>query len=215
MEVLSYGMRALARLFMLACMLLVIGFVVFANSIEDGQTDIDPSAQGIVVLTGGQARIAEAAKLLDGGKARRLLITGVHPDTSDAALEQLIPVSRHLFECCIDLDRRARNTMDNATEARNWAERHGFTSLIIVTSSYHMPRSLVELQRTMPEVELIPYPVTPRGLRTDAWWTDPPTMRLLLTEYLKYIPAVALLGAANMARQMGADAGVRTAVHAS
>lgn len=215
MEVLAYGVQLLRRLFVLGAVLLVIGFIVFANAIEEEQPDIDRRAQGIVVLTGGQARIAEAAKLLEEGKAQRLLISGVHPETSDSTLEQLIPVSRQLFECCIDLDRRARNTMDNATETRNWAERNGFNSLIVVTASYHMPRALVELKRTMPQVELIPYPVTPKGLRTDAWWTDPPTMRLLLTEYLKYIPAVALAGATRLARRISGDASPSAAAHAT
>ena len=39
-----------------------------------------------------------------------------------------------------------------------------FTQLIIVTSSYHMPRSLSELGRVMPNIVLIPYPVVTRRL---------------------------------------------------
>lgn len=205
MDLVPYGLRFVARVVVLAAALFVIGFVVFANSIEEGRADVERRAEGIVVLTGGQARIAAAVDLLAAGKARRLLISGVYPDTTEEAIANLIPQSVGLFDCCIDLDKRAQNTMDNASEARIWAERHGFESLIIVTSSYHMPRALAELERVMPEVDLIPYAVTPPALSTEKWWTDARTMRLLLKEYVKYIPAATLLGAARLARYVAAE----------
>ena len=40
------------------------------------------NADAIVVLTGGQARVSEAVRLLEEGHANRLLISGVHPGTT-------------------------------------------------------------------------------------------------------------------------------------
>lgn len=187
-----------------------IGFLLFAHSIARDPGAVRQPADGIVVLTGGQARISEAVKLLDEGKAQRLLITGVHEHTSRAALAKLVQSGGDLFKCCVDLDHKARDTAGNATETRSWAKRQGFSSLIIVTSSYHMPRSLAELERAMPGVELIPYSVVPRNFRVDAWWFYPGTMRILFLEYLKYIPAFAQLCVARAAHLLGADGSARS-----
>src|SRR5262249_15369043 len=67
----------------------------------------------------------------------------------------------------------------------------GFSKLIIVTSSYHMPRTLAELGRVMPRAKLIPYPVVSRNFRTEPWWTHLATARLLFSEYVKFLMAAA------------------------
>ena len=69
-----------------------------------------------------------------------------------------------MFECCVDIGYEAQDTPGNADETMHWAADQGFSKLIIVTSSYHMPRSLTELGRVMPDVRLVPYPVGRAGL---------------------------------------------------
>jgi uncharacterized SAM-binding protein YcdF (DUF218 family) len=81
------------------------------------------------------------------------------------------------------------NTVGNAAETRRWAKSRGFKSLIVVTSNYHMPRSMAELSRQLPDIALIPFPVISDKLRDESWWTSPPAARLLLTEYVKYMVA--------------------------
>ena len=56
-----------------------------------------------------------------------------------------------------------------------------------------MPRSLAELALAMPDVVVIPYAVTPKNFPDTGWWLHVATTRLLLSEYLKYLPAVARL----------------------
>jgi hypothetical protein len=63
-----------------------------------------------------------------------------------------------------------------------------------------MPRTLAELGRVMPTVDLIPYAVVDNNLQLERWWTYPGTTRLLLSEYLKYLPALGRLGATQMVR---------------
>jgi uncharacterized SAM-binding protein YcdF (DUF218 family) len=65
--------------------------------------------------------------------------------------------------------------------------------LIIVTSSYHMPRSLAELAIALPEAQLIPHSVVPLKLRNRAWWLQPSAARLLLSEYVKFLPVMVRL----------------------
>ena len=81
----------------------------------------------------------------------------------------------------------ARDTLGNAREARDWAKARGYRSLIVVTSAYHMPRSLSEMSRILPEVELVPVPVQPVHRDLGAWMTNSSTFSLLLIEYVKYI----------------------------
>ncbi len=172
---------------------LAAGFLVFTSLVERRGPELPRVADGIVALTGGEARIEEAIRLLDHGLARRLFISGVHERTSKSALLRHSPEYQRLFNCCIDLGWEARDTVGNAAETSEWARQRGFKSIIIVTSSYHMPRSLIELRRAMPEVELIAYPVVSSGFRIERWWLHPPSARLLLSEYVKLLPAAARL----------------------
>lgn len=180
--------------------LLLFGFLLFATSV---MRDIPPTvatADGIVVLTGGETRILEGARLLTQGRGARLLISGVNHQTKREDVYKLSGLPQRRFECCVDLGYAALDTVGNADETRKWAADNRYDSLIVVTSSYHMPRSLAEIARMMPSVELIPHPVVPKNFRHQAWWLDPLTTRILVSEYLKYIPAAAKLAAARIMR---------------
>jgi uncharacterized SAM-binding protein YcdF (DUF218 family) len=200
-ELLVGVLRLIFDLVMLAVVMLVIGFFIFTGSIERSQ--LEPhTADGIAVLTGGAARIDEAMKLLTQQKAKRLLITGVNRTTSTEELKQLASQGDQLFSCCVDIDKEARNTIDTATETSQWVARNHYTSVIVVTSNYHMPRALAELGRVMPGVTLIPYSVVDNNVHLDRWWTFPGTTRLLISEYLKYLPALARLGATQFVSKL-------------
>ncbi len=176
---------------------LIAGFFIFAYSVSVMPSGATGLADGIVALTGDEDRISEAVRLLSEGKARRLLISGVNKSTGAPQIMNLNTASGRealLFRCCVDLDKRSLNTEDNAAETTAWVRQQGFRSLIVVTSTYHMPRTLIELRQAMPEVELIPYPVKAPRL-DDQWWSDPRTSWVLGKEYLKFITAFARYGA--------------------
>ena len=194
--------RFLFDLLLLSLVVFVIGFLVFVNSIQRNQQEPARSADGISVLTGGPSRIDEAMKLLASGKAKRLLITGVNRTTSTEALKDLASQGDQFFACCVDIDKEARNTIDNATETSQWAALHHYNSIIIVTSNYHMPRALAEHARVMPNVTLVPYAVVDKQLHLERWWNYPGTTRLLLSEYVKYLPALARLGATQLVSKL-------------
>ena len=159
-------------------------------------------ADGAVALTGGAERITDAVNLLSRGYAGRLLITGVNQTTRGAEIARLTPRFGDLFGCCIDLGYDALNTRGNALEARRWVIERGMKSLIIVTSNYHMPRTLIEFADVMPGVTLIPYPVVPERLRAGSVWSDPQLLRVLAVEYAKYLRSetrVLLFGPAQTA----------------
>lgn len=141
-RVLVGGVQLLFSSLVLALVLLGIGFLLFANSIDRSRREPERSADGIAVLTGGVSRIDEAMGLLARDKAKRLLITGVNRTTTAEELKQLASQGDQLFACCVDIDHEALNTIDNATETSQWVRRHHYNSIIVVTSNYHMPRAL-------------------------------------------------------------------------
>lgn len=196
------GVRLIFDAMLLLLVLLVIGFIVFANGIDRQQRVPHRAVDGIAVLTGGVARIDEAMKLLAAGKAKRVLITGVNRTTTVEELKQLASQGGQYFTCCVDIDKEARNTIDNATETSEWVALHRYGSLIVVTSNYHMPRAVAELARVLPGVTLIPYSVVDNNVHLDRWWTYPGTTKLLLSEYLKYLPALGRLGATDLMRML-------------
>lgn len=168
------------------------GFLWFVAILARAEPDPSPrNADAIVALTGGQSRVSDATDLLARGSARRLLITGVHPQTSRGEIARKLGASRGLLECCVDLDRDALNTVGNAVETRRWVREHGFRSIIVVTSAYHMPRALVEIRQRLPDVRLVPYPVASATLQLDRWWDHRPTLRVLAGEYVKYLVSLA------------------------
>ena len=145
---------------------------------------------GIVVMTGGQQRLNDGLRLLNDGKAERMLVSGVGEGVNRAALVQELELDdreAELLFCCVELDFTAGNTRGNATATRRWASAHEMGSLRLVTASYHMPRVLVVFAREMPDLDLYQWPVTPNDLNLSGWWLDPPMLRLLIREYAKYL----------------------------
>lgn len=185
----SFWIRALICVVALGALLggvLLYQFVQFAETIATIEQPEDPNAQGLVVLTGGTDRVEKAIRLLSEGRAERLLISGVHPVTTRKQIIALTSADRHLFECCVDLDRIALNTEGNAVETALWAKQHDYKTLLLVTSAYHLPRAQLELMEMLPNVQLIPYPVFSRDLDLRHWYWHRRTIKLLIREFVKY-----------------------------
>ncbi len=171
-------------------LLLTGGFFWFAMQISGEEVILDRKADGIVALTGAASRIPDAIELLAAERGKRLLITGVHRATSASEIARLTPLYSKYFTCCIDLDRSALNTLGNALETKRWTRDRGFTSLIVVTSNWHMPRAIAEIAHQLPDVALIAYPVISEKVKSEPWWQNPDTARFLVAEYLKYLFAL-------------------------
>lgn len=175
------------------CLIVAVGFLIggflkFTDTVTSYNSgSVAKNASAIVVFTGGNSRIDEAVKLLKEGKGKRLLISGVHQKTTQKTLQEKFHIDESLFNCCVDIDKQAANTHGNAIETEKWNSMHKFESLIIVTSSYHMPRSLLETQRRLPGVNLTPYPVPTQDFDNENWYKDQHSLNILLSEYTKYV----------------------------
>ena len=169
----------------------VIGFAFFAVSISRYDPKSVATGDAVVVLTGGELRVREGFRLFTGGAGRRILISGVNRATSKLDLQRLSGVTPVLFDCCVDIDYAAQDTIGNAAETRAWLKTWGFRRLVVVTSNYHMPRSMMELARALPDVELVPHAVVSRNYQAGEWWRHPSAVKLILIEYVKFWPAAA------------------------
>jgi uncharacterized SAM-binding protein YcdF (DUF218 family) len=184
------GWRAvIASLLAIAVVATAAGFVGFLSQLRGTEARPPRNADGIVVLTGGSSRVSDAMELLADGYGKRLLISGVHPASGASDISRSLSDNQSLLSCCVDLDRSAVNTRSNAAETRRWVRERGFKSLIVVTSNYHMPRAIVELSHAMPGITLIPYAVVGDRWREEPWWSNGGTLRLVLSEYVKYVAA--------------------------
>lgn len=175
---------------LVAILVYCVGFLVFAMTLPRRAVSV-VKADAIVTLTGGDSRLDTAVRLLEQGRAKRLLITGVHPSITKPEIKQVAHGGPR-FDCCVDLDFAAEDTRENAAEAAIWMRSNRFRSLILVTANYHMPRSLAEFSADMPNVKLIPYPVEPEGIDFSKWWRNPHAVRLLHAEYAKYLASLVI-----------------------
>ena len=162
-----------------------LSFVLFVSSLPAAPASL-PKADGIVALTGGGERLDTAVSLLEHGVGKRLLVSGVAQETTKETVGKMSEGGAR-FRCCADIGYAAEDTHGNAQEAASWTREHHFTSLVIVTSRYHMPRTMKEFSAVLPDVTLIAYPVDQSRIDLGGWWRHPRTIGVLHREYVKYL----------------------------
>lgn len=185
-------MRTLAALFVVL-LIWVVGLVAFGQRVERSTPPVEPPvADAVVALTGASdLRLEAAARLLERGKGKRLLISGVNREASRDDILEVSRAVKPIYDCCVDLGYAAADTVGNAEEIAEWARGKSFTRLIVVTSDYHMPRSILEIRAAMPEATLIEYPVVTGLVDVDRWWRNEGDARRLIVEYSKYLAILA------------------------
>lgn len=142
------------RLALLLLLAWILGFAVFMVSL--GKPLDGRRTDAIVVVTGGPGRIDRGLAVLRAGDARRMLVSGVDPDVKPVEFAVQYNIDRRLFACCIDLGWQAVDTRSNADETQQWVARHGFKSVRLVTTDWHMPRARMELAHALgPGVEIV------------------------------------------------------------
>lgn len=150
------------------------------------------AADAVIVATGGSGRLAAGIALLKAERAPTLFISGVDPTVARDRIRELIPpppagLSVETIECCVALGYGARDTVGNAREVAEWMSENDFDSLILVTSGYHLPRTLLEFRHAMPEARMELVAVSSADVRTDDFWRNPGSFALLAAEWSKFL----------------------------
>lgn len=133
----------IVRILGVVLLLYGVGFAVFLKTMPPPA--VGPKTDAIVVLTGAAGRIDRGLVLLKAHAARRMLISGVAPQVTPGELAHEYRVSPALFRCCIDLGHEAVDTRSNADETADWLRVHGYRSVRLVTSDWHLARARLEL----------------------------------------------------------------------
>lgn len=161
------------------------GLILFTSIIPSAPLDSTRATDGIVIFTGGPTRLGVALELFQQHRAQYLLISGVNPEST---LNEI--VGKQADKSQITLGYDALDTIGNAEETAAWVSAHHIKTLRLITSNYHMPRSLFELRYLLPTVKIIPHPVVGKGFLKSKWWLDPSTLHLVIQEYNKFLFAL-------------------------
>ena len=169
----------------LVILLWLSGLCRFAWQINHFGTASAKKTDAIIALTGGRNRIAEAVKLLEKGMADRLFISGVDKSISLENIQnpQHLDLTRKMK---IDVGHNASNTIENAKETAQWIKQNNIKSIRLVTSNYHVSRSLIEFREHNPDLEIILHPVYSEQIKKN-WWTSWRTFSLIFKEYNKFL----------------------------
>ena len=168
----------------------------FALTLPQPAPGLPEKTDGLVVPTGGQARIQEGLYLLHNNRAERMLVTGVGQAVSKRVLASELNLSAEqlaTFSCCVDIEKTALDTKGNAEAALAWAEANQFSSLRLVTANYHLPRAHLEFSRLLIDKQIDSWAVIPPDLQPRNWFRHWPSIRLLAREYAKYLFALVWL----------------------
>lgn len=153
----------------------LIGFVLFVGLLP--RPAGDRKTDGIIVLTGGSHRIERGIALLEAGKARRMLVSGVNMSVRPREFIGEFRVPPRLFTCCVDLGQEAVDTRSNGAESADWVKRRRYKTIRLVTTDWHMRRARLELDQALPPGVTI----VPDAVRSE------PDLSILMTEYHKYL----------------------------
>ena len=176
------------KLIILVLLLVAIwfgGFVAFAYRINHYIADKKTHTEAVIALTGGRYRIAEAVNLLNQGKADKLFISGVSKNSSldEIKKRQNLEIEN---ENNVSLGHQAKDTFGNAKETIAWLKKNKINSIRLVTSNYHLERSLIEFRAQAPKLEIIGHPVYSDKVKKK-WWKSWHTFSLIFAEYNKFL----------------------------
>ena len=164
----------LIPVFFVLIILYILGLSVFWRAVPHEQS-IVPSRESVIVFTGGSKRVDAAFSLIEVGFPGPVLITGVNENVSEHHLLRHVPPHKRQH---ITLDYTAKTTRGNVHATQLWLQANDISSFTLVTSFYHIPRSVMLLQRSgIPSKKIEIYPVFPQKMPLSSF----------IREYHKYL----------------------------
>ena len=182
-------MKTLIKMGIAIVLLWLAGLAAFNYHIRHIRIDKTTKTDAIIALTGGSNRIKEAVEMLNQGFSDVLFISGVEKGVT---LKQ-IAAAQH-FKISPDkkliIGQASTNTVENAQETMEWIKENNIKSIRLVTSNYHLPRSLLEFKAKNDGVVIVANPVF-SGKVVEDWWKNTGTFMLTASEYTKFLMVYA------------------------
>ena len=159
--------------------------------------DYDGSSADLIMVLGSRKacdyRVPEAVRLYKDGRAPAILVSGGKVQETSlgympewesmkkAALSMGVP------ECDILTEKQAMNTADNFmfTDELLMGYLPEGSSMILVTTAYHMRRALCMAHKIMPKYDFIPCPVQKGSAAKENWCKTDKGRRTVLDEWQK------------------------------
>lgn len=165
----------------------IIVFFWFITTMPKTSTDSKTVADAVIVLTGGTGRVKLGYDLVAKNLAKKLFITGVNRNVRISHLKKLQHIEGN-NPVSADLGYDATNTSGNAVEAAKWVNENKIQTIRLVTTDYHMRRSVLEFKSKMPKVIIIEDPVAHnRAINLE-------TIKFFIQEFHKYLGSVFRYG---------------------
>ena len=164
---------------------LILIFNLFPKKYYLQEKHYEPQEVAIIVLTGGKMRIEKGLNLLENGYGKKLFISGVFQSSEIETKYSLEKKFESQFLCCVFFGEKSKNTIENAYEVKRWLSEHNdIKNIILVTSYYHIPRSLIIFQKIIPNIEIITSPAVEKNkLRGEVVFH----IKLIFSEYFKVL----------------------------
>ncbi len=128
-------------------------FVFDARRIEKIPSNL--VCENIAVLTGGRNRIQLALDSVKRFRSKNVFISGVYKATT---IEDILQ-NKEIGDVSVILGYKALNTEGNAKEIHEIANDLGMSEIVLVTSDYHMFRSLYEVKKYNKNLKIYPLKV--------------------------------------------------------
>jgi uncharacterized SAM-binding protein YcdF (DUF218 family) len=142
-----YSVAAILTLWITALIAFVLDAIFFSNVPNS-------ICNNVVVLTGGKNRIDYALRSVGINKPKNMFISGVHEKTT---LKAILGNRKTNNKICFILGKSAKNTYENAIEIDDWVKKNKVEKILLITSDYHMRRSICELRHINRALRIIPY----------------------------------------------------------
>ena len=177
-------MRKLALyISLLLILFLILGFVIFFSKINYNQVSFNYQTDGIAVLTGGKGRINLGLELFNKNNNLKLIISGVDKKVSD---KSIIP-SNLKNKSSITIDKVSESTYENAKIINEWTFKHKLQNVTVITSYYHMPRSMMLIKSLTPTINFYAYPVEKKISKRISLRENILYYFFITEEYIKYL----------------------------
>ena len=162
---------------------LIYGFVIFLTKINYNKVNFNHETDGIAVLTGGKGRISLGLELFIKKNNLKLIISGVDKKVSD---KSIIPNDLK-NKASITIDKVSESTYENAKIINKWTSKYKLQNVTIITSYYHMPRSMILIQSLAPTINFYAYPVEKKVSDKISFRENILYYFFLTEEYIKYL----------------------------
>ncbi len=192
---LLYILKAITKFVTFVLLLWLCGIFLFIAQIPEDRDISMEDTDAVVVLTGGSLRLEEGFSIFSASNSQKLLISGIGDGVK---VKDLLAASNkdNLFRDLgskIVLGNIATSTITNAYETKIFMELNNFSSMRLVTSNYHMPRSKLIFQHIIPEKEIVYHPVYSINFRKEGYYISFPSFLMIVNEYNKYLMTIALI----------------------